>query len=119
MRTYDEAMDASEGDFRSQHEQEALEDEERDEEERAVMAAQIESLRARLDVTRSLLLPLLPMLERGHVPPAATIDSRLTSALMQCGCAACGRKFSREDATQIAMVRLYGVHAGHCSSGRS
>jgi hypothetical protein len=80
---------------------------------------ELAELRKRITIARVMLLPVLSAAERGHGMPWVTLDSRVTQALAQLGCACCGRKFSQEDASQLECVRRTGVHAGHCSQGRA
>lgn len=78
---------------------------------------EVEALRLRLDTARLLVLAALDNAERGYSMPFARLDSLLTGVLVQCGCAVCGEKFARNDASQLECVRRHGVHASECCLG--
>jgi hypothetical protein len=79
------------------------------------LQAENEELRSRVANARAFVIAAIAGVETGHTLPLMAIDSVLTKALAQLGCAECGLRFELSDAQELACVRTQGVHAGHCS----
>ena len=86
------------------------------------LAAQVQQLAVqggkfeqRVAAARTLMLEALRVAEGGASMPYLRIDSLLTRALAELGCASCGEAISAEDMEHLCVCRQYGVHAtGSC-----
>lgn len=83
----------------------------------SALQLEVEDLRARVDTARALVIAALHGAETGNGYVLLRLDNLLTGVLAQLGCAACGKRFDRGDASHLVCVRQHGVHAGDCGLG--
>ena len=72
-------------------------------------------LEQQVSSARTLMLEALQVAEGGASMPYVKIDSLLTRALGELGCASCGKPITAEDMQTMCVCRHHGVHAtGDC-----
>jgi len=75
--------------------------------------SELEDLRHRIERARTLVHQALSAAESGY--PLLRMDSLLTSALSELGCAGCGKHISEREMREVVWTRKHGVHfKGDC-----